>query len=319
MIYVIKGQEPYLVRKKIDEIISQNEDAQLTRFNGSDKTFNVTVMLDACTSVGLFADKTLVLVRDPSFLCEKVSDKDAGLISDYCSNPLYENTLVLYTFDDSFNERLKTYKDVAANAQVIRYDQLKNKEFYNACIDILKQRKLRFNSEITRTLVKSANNNLTVFDQNLDVLCLYPDEITPEAVNSLLTIADFDDVFALINALTAKKISLSMNLANRLLANNNSVIGLTVLLGNQLRFLYEVSYYNKQNDSVEEIMDRTGTKSRYRIEKALENLAYLKDSEIIELLDRLADLNFSLVTENDIDQKLQFELFITALIGERNG
>ena len=319
MIYIIKGQEPFLINKKIDELLNGFTDAQISRYNGADRSFSVSEMIDACTNVGLFADRTVVLVRDPYFLTEKINEKEAGLLSDYCSNPVYENELILYTLDDAFNERLLTYKEVSANSEVIRCDQLKNRDFSNACYEMIKSRNMRLNREICNLLINTANNDLTVFSQDLDVISLYPGELDMDAVNALLTVADFDDVYALINALTARKLSLAMKLTDRLLSVNGNVIGLAVLLGNQLRFLYEVSYYDRLGDSIEDIMDKTNTRSRYRIEKALENLTYLKDSEILDLLDSLADLNYSLVSNSDIDQRLQFELFITSLAGDRHG
>ena len=319
MIYILKGQEPFLSTKKIDEIISRHQDAQISRYNGSDKAFSINEMIEACTNIGLFAEKTLVLVRDPYFLMEKIPEKDAETLSAYCSNPAYENELILYTLDDSFNERLLTYKEVSSNAEVIRCDQLKNRDFSNACYEILKSRNMHLNREIASLLINTANNSLTVFNQDLDVISLYPGELNTDAVSALLTVGDFNDVYQLINALTAKKVSLSIKLMDRLLAQNGNVIGLVVLLANQLRYLYEVSYYDKQGDSKDEIMDKTNTKSKYRIEKALENLTYLKDSEILKLMDKLADLNYTLVSSSDIDQRLQFELFITSLTGEKHG
>ena len=277
MIFIIHGAETYLINKKINEIIEDNKDSEISRYNGLDKSFTVNEMINACTNIGLFSSKTLVLVRDPFFFINKTNEKDAEMLLEYCNGPIYECDLVLYTLDDSFNTKLKLFKDVSVNAQVIKYDHLKPGAFNSACYEILKKRKLNFSRQIVNQLINSANNDLMVFDQDLDVLSLYPDELNSEVLEKMLISADFNNVYALINALTSKKVSLALMLTDKLLAYDDNIHGLISLLGSQLRFLYEVSYYDKHGMPVDEIMDRVHTNSRFRIDKAFEALSYLKE------------------------------------------
>ena len=139
MIYILTGEESFLVESKLNDIINEKKDSLLSRFDGNDKTFNIDDLLGACSNVNLFNPATLVLVKDAPFLVNKVGD-DVDKILDYCDSPLYENDLVFYTLDNKFNERLKTYKDISKNAQVFKFNKPKRNEYYNICLDLLKKR-----------------------------------------------------------------------------------------------------------------------------------------------------------------------------------
>lgn len=313
MIYILTGEENFLVENKLNEIINEKKDSLLTRFNGNEKSFNIDDVLGACKNVNLFNPTTLVLVKDAPFLINK-GGEEVEKILDYCDSPLYENDLVFYTLENKFNERLKAYKDISKNAQVIKFNKPKRNEYYNLCIDLLKKRNIKISKESANYLINSCNNSLQTFSQNLDVLELYPETINNDVINAILISANYDDIFALINALTNKKISQSISFSRKLLKADDNIFGLISMLGMQLRFLYEVSYYNNLNLSTNEIMDRIGTTSAYRIEKAFESLSYLRENEILRLLDKLSDLDYSLKTNDDIDSHLQFELFITSMV-----
>lgn len=314
MIYILIGEEGFLVENKLNEIINAKKDSLLSRFNGNDKTFNIDDVLIACSNVNLFNPSTLVLVKDAPFLINKTSE-DVDKILNYCASPLYENDLVFYTLDNRFNERLKTYKDISKNAQVFKFNKPKRNEYYGLCTDLIKKRNIKISKESANYLINSCNNSLQTFSQNLDILELYPETITNNVIDGILISANYDDVFGLINALTNKKISVAISLSRKLLKVDDNIFGLISMLGMQLRFLYEVSYYNDLNLSISEIMDRINTASSYRIEKAFESLSYLREKEILKLLDKLSDLDYSLKTNDDIDSKLQFELFIASMVG----
>lgn len=317
MIYILTGEESFLVETKLNEIINDKKDSLLSRFNGNEKSFNIDDVLSACSNVNLFNPSTLVLVKDAPFLINKAGEEINGILK-YCTSPLYENDLVFYSLDNRLNERLKAYKDISKNAQVFKFNKPKRNEYYGLCIDLLKKRNIKMSKESTNYLINSCNNSLQTFSKNLEILELYPETITNDVIDGVLITANYDDIFSLINALTNKKISQAISLSRKLLKVDDNIFGLISMLGMQLRFLYEVSYYNNLNLSTSEIMDRINTTSSYRIEKAFESLSYLRENEILRLLDKLADLDYSLKTNDDIDSKLQFELFITSMV-KNNG
>lgn len=310
MIYIIYGNDSYLIDSKINEIINQNKDSDVIKVDGSSKNFSYYDVLDSINSVGLFSNKSLVLFKDPPLLKKKTEDKGVEELLLYCKKPIYENTLIFYTYDNDFKKVLKAFKDISANADV--YDlKVDPKNFYNMCIEVAKKYTVRLNRSCFDIVYKACNNSLSLFKQNMDILDLYPEKIDEDVVNSLLISSNEENVFNLINALTNKKVSDSIYYARRILANDSNINGLIALLANQLRFLYQVSYYSEDPYGVSDIL---GCKSPYRITKALETLRNLKPKDIMSMLDRLAVLDLDSKQNSDIDDTLKLELFIVELL-----
>lgn len=311
MIYIIYGTEPYLINNKLNEIVKENSDSSIVKYNGLDKSFSINELLDTVTSVDLFSNKSLILLKDPIFLIKKVDEKEIDAFLEYCHKPIYENTLVMYTLDNSFNTRLKILNDISSNAQVIILDKIKNYDFFNYAKGEINNRKLNITKDAINTLINSVNYDLSLFNNNLDVLALYPEQIDTDVVKKLISYPSEEDTFNLINALTSKNISKSIKLANTILESDGSVLRLISTLVNQLRFLYMVSYYNANHFSMSELIKITGAKE-YRIKKALETLTNLSDIEILKLESKLADLDYLIKTQSDIDERMYLNLFIVS-------
>ena len=314
MIYIISGSDSYLIDQKLNEIIKQNKDADVIKVDASGKTFSYYEILDSISSVGLFALKSVVLVKDPSILKRKVeNDPSVDELIDYCKKPIYENVLVFYTYENDFKKTLKAYKDISNNADVIDL-KIDPKNFYSLCLGVAKKYSFKLDNNCFNTVYKACNNSLTLFKQNMDILELYPDKITQDVVDALLISSNEENVFNLINALTNKKVSDSIYFAKRILSNDSNINGLISLLAGQLRFLYEVSFWSKTDSNPNYIADKMDVKSVYRVQKALESLRYLRGNEIMALLDKLANLDYKSKVNSDYDDTLKLELFIVGLI-----
>lgn len=314
MISIISGNEPYLISKKIEDIINNHQNSNISKFDGNSKEFNVNDIVSSLTNIGLFSENNLVIVKDPTFLIKKCDEKEVASLLDYCKDPYYENDLIFYTLDNAFNEKLKVFKDILSNAENLKFNQLKRNDYVNECIQILKNRKLKLTKEAFNILINACNNSISIFSQNLDVLEIYPDEINEDVVNTLIIANTEDNVYNLINSITNKNVSSSITYLNKLLANDDNVLGLVSLLATQLRFLYIVSYYNQLGCSINQIMDLCNVKSRYRIEMALKNIENLSTNEILKLLNKLADLDLKFKLDSEIDNKSKLEIFILSLI-----
>ena len=312
MIYILQGQEPYFIKEKIDEIVSASE-GELYSFDGSDKELSIASLMEACEGNSLFSNGTIVLVDQPFFLIKKCDEKQLRELLEYVEKPLYDTQLIFYTYADNFNSKLKVYKQIAANAQVIDLKHLDYKNFSNYVRSRISEEKLDITSDALYLLNSICKRDATLFNANLEVLKLYPGKIDPKAVNKLCTASDDNDSFDMINALTNKDLSKAVSLERKLMGQNDSIFGIIGLLANQLRFLYQIAYYDSQNKARKEILEITGV-SEYRLNKANETLKVLKKEKIIELLKKLSDLDIALKSDNSISDQSRFELFLLEFI-----
>lgn len=316
MIYILEGEEQVFIEHKITELLKQ-EDAEIVKFDGNSKDTNIHKIIDACTSNSLFSSKTIVLVKDACFLCKKCYDKELEELYDYVSNPSYDVDLILYTYDNKHNSKLKSFKEVLKNAQLLKFDTLDYKNFNTFVNQEVNRNQLNIKNDAINYLNSICKRDATLLIKNIEVLSNYPGQITTDVIEKLCTISDDNDAFEMINALTNKDISRTIYLERKLLKENDSVMSVIGLLSTQLRFLYQVSYLLSIKMKKSEILDTTKC-SEYRYNKAIETLNRIDIRQIISLLNNLSKLDIECKTDNSLSDASRFELFILNLVKKDN-
>lgn len=312
MIYVIDGSEQVFIEHKISELIKQ-ENAYICKFDGNSKEFDLNEMINACQSNNLFGDKNIVLVKDAPFLCKKVDENQLSSLYEYVSNPSFETDLIFYTLDSKINSKLKTYKEIIKNAQVFNFNSLDYRNFSNFVNSEISRNKLDINKDAVMRLNNICKRDATLLIKNIEILINYPGTITSEVVDKLCTISDDNDAFDMINALTNRNISKTIELERKLLNENDSVMSVIGLLSSQLRFLYQIAYLRSINKNKNEILDETKC-SEYRYSKALETLNKLTLKKIAKLLNDLSKLDIECKSNVALADNQRFELFILNLM-----
>lgn len=314
MNYIIYGDDISLIQDKLNELISENKDALILRFDDELNDTDINEVIDSCRNISLFNSKILVLYKDPIVLSKKIDENEVKPLIDYCKKPEFDTNLVFYTYENSFNTRLSCFKEISSNAQVIKYNRLSKKDFYSFARNIINSSNLHINDDAANYLINAVNLDSSLLKQNIEVLLLYPEPIDLNVVKKLITYSSDEDVFNLINSLTSKDVESSIIYARRLLKNDESILRLLSTLSSQLRFLYAVNYYYENGKRNDEIMDILNITHSYRLQKALESLRFLKGKDIMNLLSKLSDLDLSLKINDEFDESLKLELFIISLI-----
>lgn len=311
MIYLIQGTEEYFIKSKLNEI-KNSSNSEVVEFNGSDKSFSIDEMLEACANNSLFTDKNVVLVKDPYFLCKKVDDKELEKLSLYINNPLYETDLVFYTYENNFKSVLKSYKLISSNAQIINCNSYDYKTFPSFMTSKINEYGLKLNRDCINYLNSICKYSATLLVSNLEILKLYPSEITVDVVKKLCTAKDNSESFDLINAIVNKDITKSISLVREMLKDESSILGIIALIAGQLRFLYQVSYYKDLNYNSYQIAQNTNSKEA-RIRYSLDTLRKLSSNDILELLAKLSVLDIKCKSDYTISDISKLELFILEL------
>ena len=312
MIYIITGEEECFIRDRINEIIKANGNDPI-RFDGRDKDFSYDALVDSCLGNSLFSSGSLVLVEEPDFLIKKVDDRKLEAVYDYVKNPIYETDLIFYTYQNNFNSRLKSFKTINDNAQLITLNSYDYRNFNSYVRTRLNEEGLKLNNESISVLSNICKRSATLLNSNLEVLKLYPEQITAQVINKLCTVSDDNDSFELVNALTNKDISKAIATERKLLNENDSALSVIGLLASQLRYLYQIAYYISLGKKKSEIMELCNI-NEYRYNKAVATTNVLDKRQIIKLLAQLSDLDIECKSDNSVSNNSRFELFILELL-----
>ena len=166
---------------------------------------------------------------------------------------------------------------------------------------------------VTEGLLNICKKNATLLNQNIEVLSLYPEEITIKVISKLCSASEDNDSFELVNALTDKDVSKAIGLSRKMMMSGDNDISIIYLLATQYRFLYYVAYLTsigKRNNEIIEIAKC----SEYRLDKARQTLSKLKMNQIMNLLSQLSDIDIQTKTDYNISDSDRFELFILDLM-----
>ena len=312
MIYLIQGQEEYFIRKKIAELADPSK-GEIVRFQGNDKNWSIEEMLEACDGNSLFSTHTTVLVDQPFFLLRKTDDKLLEGLYRYLEKPLYETDLIFYTLENNFNSKLKAYKKVTENAQVLTLNSYDYKNFASYVRQQISEAQISISPDAVSHLTNVCRRNATLFHQNLEILKLYPGRIDTDLIDRMCTQAHENDSFDMVNALTAGDVSNAISFFSKVNEYSDSIVPSIHQLASQLRFLYFVSWLQSQGKNRNEILEITGVKD-YRLKMAIQTLNKIRREQIIELLAKLSDLDVKLKSDSSIPEDMRFELFIMELV-----
>lgn len=316
MIYIIEGEEQIFIENKIKQLLKQ-DDCEIIKFDGNNKNFDINVLVESCLGNSLFSQKTIVLVKDAPFLTRKYDEKELQKVLEYVNNPVFETDLIFYTYENKHNGKLKGYKSICKNAQVIEFNSYDYKNFNTYVNQQINSNNLNIERDAAYLLNTICKRNATLLNQNIEILMNYPDRITTEVISKLCTSSDDNNSFEMINALTNKDITKAIYIERKMLNENDSVLAVIGLLASQLRFLYQLSYYISVGKKRNEIIEITRC-SDGRYNKSIETLAKLKTIQIIELLSELSKLDIKCKTDNSIPDSSRFELFILNLLKKDN-
>lgn len=313
MIYVLRGDETYLLKRTLNKLISDNNGFNVHYFDGDNPDFNYDDFYEACLSLPMFAEKNYVVFRNPGFLTSKKVFEDKRL-NDYFQNPPYETDLILYSEDHSFVTSSKLYKLIEKNAQVMEFKALDQKSFRSECVSSIQKFKLKINEQALNMLISASAGKLENFYNYLTLLKLFPEEVDESVIKALVNRNLEDNIFKLINALTEKKLNLAINYLSDLFRTIDSPLIIIASLASQFRYLYQVAYYNDKGHSFNEIKYLSDTKSSYRLEMALKTITKFSKLEILSILAALSKLDDDSKLDDSLDLKQRLELFVVFLV-----
>lgn len=313
MNYLIYGNEQYLINHNVEEIIKNNSDSLVIRFDGSFKEDPTDEVLSNCQSDSLLGDKTLILFKNPSFLTSKKEPDSYKDIIEYLENPNENCSIVFYSSYASFKSNLKSFKEVSKNCETHYYTKFDDDKFYQYCNNAITKLKIPFDEDAKKHFIQNCGNDLEIFANCIIPLRQYNDNITDDVLNQLTYSSNEFEIFSLVNAIISKDVNTAIKLVKKLKSDESSIFGLMSILSSQLMYLYSVSYYSSVLNNEKDILEVTKTNNPYRLKMAYKTLNKISPKEILEMINRISNLDYEFKTSSTIDKNLLFDIFISSL------
>ena len=312
MIFVIYGQERYLMEKQLEKLKKQlNCHDELLNFGSYDlEQAPIEAVIQDLATPGFLAENKMVVVKNPWFLTgvkSKVQVDDAKIQK--CLDLSDEhNHLVFYLNYEKLDERKKIVKQLNQVGKVFKFSPLTEQKLSDSYRQMIAKQGATITNDALQLLLLRHSGGLLEAIANVEKLTLYSKVIDKDVVAKVVLKPLEENIFELQNAILKNDRARMLQIYRDLMVLNEEPIKLIVLLGNALRLLYQVSLLDRKGYNDGEIAKMLNI-NRFRLKYIREDSKYHSLEQIQDLLNQLAQLDFQIKTGR-IDKKLGFELFL---------
>ncbi len=299
MIYLLYGEEYFLLKEKIEEIKSKlNVDNIISiDFDYS----NIQNILNEVCYIDLFNTKKLLIVNNFTF--KKLKEEDEKDLIKYFDN-LNDNVIIFKCVDKNLDLRKNIVKKFNNVAEVCYLKKLDRFELFNYLKEMFKREKYKISDELIRKIINDcgynnySENNNYIFDEvnKLMLFTLMEKEINTKDIEEVILKNTDNEIFNLINAVTRKDIEATFDEFKIIKELNIEPTIILTSISKQFRTLLQIKILNSEmgNDG---IAKKLGL-NPYAVEIISKNINLYTIDNLVDILDKIFYADEKMKSEN---------------------
>lgn len=309
MNYLLYGLEEYLIIEKEKEISAEFDESAISYYNLEEDSMKD--IIDDANTAPMFNDKKLIIV-DNSYLFTGMAKKesktnDLKILEEYLCNPNKFTVIIFKVNVEKVDERKKITKILKNSDSSFEFNEISNIDRY--ILEKLKPYKI--SSLSLNLFIDRVGENVRILSKEIEKIKLYKDtdlEITDDDILNL-TCKNVDiDIFHLIDNIINKKRKDAIDSYDEMIKRKEEPIKILITLANQIRILYQVKCFLNQGYSEKDIANILEIHP-YRVKLAGIKCRSYSEDTLINLLERLADLDYKIKTSK-VDKVLGLKILI---------
>lgn len=307
--FLIEEKSYILINEYINKLINDNNFTNSYKLVYSLEDTSLDIILNNLDTYNLFSEKKIVIVND----FDKINNQEYKYINHlykYLKNP--NNDILLIFVTNKLNNTYKTTKEIKKIVNIVDI-KININEFIKNNLDGYK-----INNNTIKLLIDYTSEDYDrIYNEckKLKLLKIDTKEILDDDIKKIVykkEIVDNNTLFTFVKYLGSRNIKDALIYYNKILNNKTDAYSLLGLTASQFRLIYQIkSLYNKGNN-IYNITKILNEKSDYKIKKNLELINYYTEKELLDILDKLHQIDLKAKT-TDIDINYLFELFIIKL------
>ncbi|MCP1102287.1 DNA polymerase-3 subunit delta [Aequitasia blattaphilus] len=305
-VYLFYGEENYLKqqykKKLIEALIPQDDTVNFASFEGKD--VKVEEIMSLGDTMPFFAERRLIVVENSGFLKQK-SEELASYI------PEIPESAVLLFVESEVDKRGKVYKAITKKGRAVDMSAQDEKSLIMWLASLIKGENKKVKESTLRYFIGKAGHNMDTLKREMDKVisyALYEDEITPQAIDAVVTNQIENHIFDMVEAVSLKKQKEALRLYYELLALKEPPMRILYMLSRQFKQLLEVKGLRKQGYDKGKIAKAAGIHP-FVVGKLLNQVNRFRTKELISILEGALESEKA-VKVGDLKDTLSVELFI---------
>ena len=278
-LFLIEGENKFLIEKEIDKII--NEDMEIINFDL--ETNSLDDLVETLDTYSMFSKQKAVICKNATFLEEKREDLNFNNFFNYLKNPS-DNILIIKS--NKLNQRLKITNEISKYFKLIKIKDQSSQEFLKENLEDYKMD----NQTIFYFLNRVGNNSYKIYEEleKLKNYTLDTKIITKKDIDLICSKNFEETIFDLIEAIIKKDKKKISELYDYFINNGTDVFQILIMLANQIRLLYQVKVLANYNNN--EIANLLEVKE-YPVKLARNKSLNYSKEELLNLLYQLGNMD----------------------------
>ena len=288
MVYLLYGNENTMIKNRIKKIrreLFNGEEENIVNFD-LDKD-SIGNLIDEMNQMFIYGSAKLIIADNANFFVSDIKSRKNDKIS-------LKNTI---------------YSKILKDGKVLEFKDIQKSDWPIYAGQFFKKRNISISQDALNELIKRANNDLSVFNNEASKLILYKiNNIELADVEALVPQNLEDDVFKIMNSLNNGEKKEALKVYYDLRVKNIEPVTLINLFSSSILFMLNVKNLLLNNYKVDEIAKITGS-SAGRIYITQKNVKNYKPEFFIDKLTKLAELDKD-IKHSRIDRFVGFERFL---------
>lgn len=213
----------------------------------------------------LDADELDFLSELPELISEselqfKSSGDEMGYLLEWLNGELPPDNIVVFTFNESVNERNKLVKAIQ-NAGIVVNFSLKQDEVYKWIADKLREYNKKISPKAAKKLRDKVGDSIRLISEELEKIVAYIGEkkqIDTDDIEKIVTWSREESIFTFTDAIASRNISLALLSLHRLLDDGEAPIKINAMIIRQIRLMLQARLLLEQG-----IIEQNATRMRY--------------------------------------------------------
>lgn len=308
-IYVVYGNEKYLIESSLNKIIKTNSASEIIKYDLNMDLVNNIV--EEIISFPLFADKKTIIILNALFLTglnNNISEEETAIFEKILFDVSDQINLVFVVENEKLDGRKNIVKKLLKDSNILECNKFSDQENYEFVKSKFEDDNYQIDLKAINSLLDKSKENLSLLMSEVEKLKLYKSDtkiITKDDVDQLVSKYDYDNVFELTNSVINKDLNKSLFLYQELLKRGEEPIKIIVLLANQFRTIFQVKRMLLMTNDNYEIAEKLKIHP-YRVKLAKQ--ISISEDMLLKYLEDLADLDAD-IKMNKVNKEAALEMF----------
>lgn len=311
MFYILYGENAVMLDNFIEELMKSKDISDKIVYDYSE--CSIKDVIEECSYNDLFGSKKMVVLDNSVFLTSKGSLEDKTFDS-YISSPNENTVLVFKVICEKLDERKKLVKDLKSKSIVKEFKDLDKTNINGYINSYFTNIGYKIDYNAVSEIISRIGEMRRVLYSELEKLELYKvkdKHITIEDVKKVVTKYEEDNIFKLVDAVIQKNKKLIFNTYKKLVSDKEEPAVIISLLANNIMLILECSILLNEGMSSKDIASKL-KEHPYRVSLAINNSYKVKKEELIDNLNKLAELDYQIKT-GEVDKFKGLEAYFINL------